>query len=106
MTEYTHLADKYAIAKAKLDAAKKEIERLRLEVLEEDKAELVGDCYTVTVGVSIQSRFNADKAKMLLTPEEVGSCITEVKVETLRVKATVRQDPVVVVTIPATVMGG
>ncbi len=104
--EYTKLADKYAIAKAKLDAAKTEVDRLRKEVLEEDRAELVGDCYTVTVGVSLQNRFNADKAKMLLTPEEVGSCIVEVKVETLRVKATVHTEPVVVVTIPATVMGG
>lgn len=100
------LADRYAIAKAKLDAAEKEVNRLRQEVLEEDKAELVGDIYTVTVGVSLQNRFKVEKAKTFLTPEQVAECMTEIKVETLRVKATVKQDPVLVVTIPATVMGG
>ncbi len=104
--EYVELADKYAIAKAKFDAAEKELKQLRKEVLEKDKAELVGECYTVLLGVSLQNRFNADKAKSFLTPEQVADCMAEIRVETLRVKATVRQDPVVVVTIPATVMGG
>ena len=86
-TNYTKLADLYAIAKAEEDAAKKRSEALRKQILEAGQEYVFGDAYTVQVALSERSSLDSKAAKAFLTEAQIAECTKVSLVETLRVRA-------------------
>lgn len=81
------LADAFAAAKARADAAAKELEALKKLVDETGMAELVGETFTLSVNVFERQQFDAATAKTFLTAEQVKACTKTVDVRTIKVKA-------------------
>lgn len=86
-TNYTKLADLYAIAKARADQAAAEAEALRQRILASGEAELVGDAYALKVSRFEQSRLSTEKAREYLTPAQIRKCTSVSESSRITVKA-------------------
>jgi hypothetical protein len=86
-TNYTKLADLYAIAKAEEDAAAKRAKALREQILETGREILVGDAYTVTVSLYETTSIVRGEVEKLLTPEQMKRCQKVGTATRLNVKA-------------------
>lgn len=84
------IADAYAIAKARYDATKKELENLKKLVDETGMAELVGETFTLNVNIFEREQFDAATAKTFLTPEQIKRSTKMVDVRNIKVKATAK----------------
>ncbi len=76
LTNYTKLADLYAVAKAEVEAAAARMEALRMQVLETGEAELIGDAFALKVSRFDQSRLSTELARKYLTPSQIAKCTT------------------------------
>ena len=95
MTDFTaaqvaDLADRYAAAKARADAAIKELEALKKLVDETGMAELVGETFTLNVNIFERAQFDAATAKTFLTPAQIAASTKTVDVRTIKVKASLK----------------
>lgn len=82
------LADRYALAKAELDAAQAKIDAIKKEIKETAHDGVIeGEFSTLTITYTTPSRFDAIAAKAFLSTEQVAAC-TKIGslVETIRVK--------------------
>ena len=86
-SELASLADLYAVAKAEVEAASKKAEALRKQILATGVQTLMGEFFTVEVGLSERSSLDSKMVKALLDETQVASCTKTSLVETLRVKA-------------------
>lgn len=86
-TNYTKLADLYAIAAAEADAAKKRAEALRKQIIEAGAEYQFGDAYTVQVALSERSSLDRKAVEEILSAEQVAGCMKKTLVESLRVRA-------------------
>lgn len=91
-TNYTKLADLYAVAKAEFDKAEVKLKELREQIIETGRETLEGDAYQVTVSLSESSRINAELAKKHLTKVQLAKIYKASDVTTLRVKAALPSD--------------
>jgi len=82
------LADRYAVAKAELEAAQAKVDAIKKEIKETAHDGVIdGDFATLTITYTTPSRFDATAAKAFLSAEQVAAC-TKIGslVETIRVK--------------------
>lgn len=84
------IADAYAAAKARADAAAKELKALKKLVDETGMAELVGETFTLSVNVFERATFDATTAKTFLTAAQIATCTKSVDVRTIEVKASLK----------------
>ena len=87
LTNYTKLADLYAITKARADAAATELAALREQIIATGKEALDGDAFTVTVSLAETTRIDTKEARKLLKPAQIAKCEKTSMTTTLRVKA-------------------
>lgn len=85
-TNYTKLADLYAVSKARSDEAAKETAALRLEVLATGKSEICGDAYRVTISVEEREWLDRAKARALLSPQDLARISKKQRTTFVRVK--------------------
>lgn len=81
------LADRYAAAKAALDAATTALDALKAEVKALGQERIAGVTCDLTVSLSEQRRVDNKLLQALLTEEQIESCKKPILVETIRVKA-------------------
>lgn len=86
-TNYTKLADLYAVATAKAEQAAKEREELRQRILASGEAELIGDAFALTISRFEVSRLSTEKAKAFLTPAQIRKCTSASESSRITVKA-------------------
>jgi hypothetical protein len=86
----SHLADRFALLKAEIDALTKEFDKVKAEIKATGAETLVGDYATVTVCLSERRTFDAKVAKTFLTDEQIEACTKVSLIETLRDKPLVR----------------
>lgn len=84
------IADAFAAAKARADAAAKELEALKKLVDETGMAELVGETFTLSVNIFERAQFDAATAKTFLTPAQIAASTKTVDVRTIKVKASIK----------------
>ena len=82
------LADRYAIAKAELDAAQAKVDAIKAEIKGTAHDGVIeGEFATVTITYTTPERFDAKAAKAFLTAEQVAACTKPGSlVETIRIK--------------------
>ncbi len=85
-TNYTKLADLYAIAKAEADAAEKRAKALRDQIRALGMETVTGDAYDVTIGLSERVSLDRKALIELIGESAVEACSKTTLVETLRVK--------------------
>ena len=69
------LADRYAAAKAELDAAERAVKALKAEIEALGVDKVVGDCCDVVIGLSERKGALDEKALLrLITPDELAAC--------------------------------
>lgn len=90
MSNFASLADRYAQIKAEADAWAKKLEELKTEIKELGVEEIVGDNFTVTVGLSERSTLDQKKVKEILTPAQIAACNSVALITTIRVKASTK----------------
>lgn len=83
------LADRFAIAKAKLDAATKEVDALKAEIKALGMPSLEGDQCFVTLSLSERTTVDGKKALTFLTASQAAACQKTTLVETIKVVAKV-----------------
>lgn len=81
------LADRYAAAKAALDAATAALDALKAEVKALGQERIAGVTCDLTVSLSEQRRVDNKLLQALLTEEQIESCKKPILVEMIRVKA-------------------
>ena len=90
-TNYTHLADLYAVAKAEAEAVQKRLADLRAAILATGRETLVGDVYTVTVTLSERETLDSKAVREILTAKQLEAVTKTTEVETIRVKASLAE---------------
>jgi hypothetical protein len=92
MTNLTpaQIADAYAAAKARADAAAKELDALKKLVDATGMAELVGETFTLKVNIFERAQFDAATAKTFLTPAQIETATKTIDVRTITVKASLK----------------
>lgn len=84
--DFHKLADLYAQAKARADAAAEELEALRKQILETGSDKVLGDFYMVAVNISERVTIDSKKVREILTPDQVASVSRTSEILSLRVK--------------------
>lgn len=86
-TNYSKLADLYAIAKAEADAAKAKADALKKQI-EECGLELIeGDAYDVKVSLSESTYFTKGKLQTLLSADQIAAVASKSLSTKLTIKA-------------------
>jgi hypothetical protein len=94
MTDFTpaqiaQLADDYARAKAAADAANETLAKLKKQIDDSGRAELVGKTFRLDVSIFERATLNPTAAKKFLTEEQVKTCTTISTVRRIDIKAAV-----------------
>ena len=88
-TNYTKIADLYAIAKAEADAAAERVAVLRDKILESGETELNGDAFAIKVSIFEQARISTTEARKFLTDKQIAACTTVSTAHRMTIKAAV-----------------
>lgn len=86
MSNFNNIADRYAQIKAEADAWAKKLEEIKAEIKASGVEEIVGEQFTVTVGLSERSTLDNKKVKEILTPAQITACSSTSLITTIRVK--------------------
>lgn len=84
--DFHKLADLYAQAKARMDAAAEELEILRKQILETGSDKVFGDFYMVAVNITERVTIDSKKVREILTPDQMTTVSRTSEVLLLRVK--------------------
>ena len=82
------LADRYAVAKAEVEAAQYKLDAIKAEIRNFSHDGVIeGELATLTITYTTPKRFSATAAKAFLSAEQVAACTeTGSLVETIRIK--------------------
>lgn len=74
MTNFDHIADQYAAAKAELDAAQAKIDALKAQIKEMGADHIVGDLFELKIAEVTRETIDQKKVKMYLSPSQIVEC--------------------------------
>lgn len=74
MTNFDHIADQYAAAKAELDAAQAKIDALKAQIKEMGADHIVGDMFELKISEVTRETIDQKKVKMYLSPSQIVEC--------------------------------